>query len=69
MRLDVGLYLTTCKYLWPTIREEMPITDQLRDFAPRVHTFYNPLASWASPYFVGFDLAIARLAHIFQAYI
>jgi hypothetical protein len=32
---------------------------------PYYQTFYSPLASWASPYFSGLDLAIARLAHIF----
>ena len=34
-----------------------------------VQTFYSPLASWASPYFSGLDLAIVGLAHILQALI
>ena len=33
-----------------------------------VHTFYSPLASWASPYFQALDLAIVELVHLFQPF-
>ena len=36
-------------------------------FVVSIHTFYNPLASWASPYFSRLDLAIVGLAHLFEA--
>jgi hypothetical protein len=31
-----------------------------------IQTFYSPLASWVSPYFLGLDLARVGLAHIFK---